>query len=167
MSKLLELGREKLESSHLESRKVDLSCITAQQLRFCRRFLANGFQPGEAAQFAGYRTKNYPNVGRSTLNQPSVKYFIRKEMSAMNEELKIDFEWKMRKLKLAVDYSIPDCIESPDDLKNLKSGISAISEMNKMQGDYAPVKTVNANMLGHEEDKEKFAEYCKTLEKPY
>lgn len=163
MSKLLDLGREELESTQKESRKVDLSCITAQQLRFCRRFLANGFRADEAAQFAGYKSKNYANMGRRNLEQATVKYFIRKEMAAMNEELKMDFEWKMRKLMLAVEYSIPEYISGPDDLKHLKAGISAISEMNKMQGDHAPVQINNSHAI----DQERLAELREELEKPY
>ena len=166
MSKLLRMTEEKLEESQKEREKADFSCITAQQLRFCRYFLAHGYHPAESAQFAGYRTKNYANVGRSVLCQPGVKYFIRSEMAKMNEELKIDFEWKMRKLKLAVDYSIPENEPITDDdysRMNLRAGISAISEMNKMQGDYAPVKMDNT----HRVDEEKIEEIRKELERPY
>lgn len=56
--------------------------------------------------------------------------------------------WKLQKLKRCADISMPDkdindLSEREYELVNSNFAIGAINEMNKMQGDHAPVKSEN------------------------
>jgi hypothetical protein len=77
-------------------------------------------------------------------NGPVHKALLAKKRAEM-ENLQATFEWKVKKLVELVELCTPANAESHKDT-NPVSTISAISELNKMQGHYAPDRTVNANM---------------------
>ena len=61
------------------------------------------------------------------------------------ENLQATFEWKVKKLVELVELCTPSTAESHKDT-NPGSTISAISELNKMQGHYAPDRSVTASL---------------------
>lgn len=81
------------------------------------------------------------------------------------DELDIDIKWKIRKLVNV----ILKCEEG----ENLKGGhmnpnaiISAVAELNKMQGDYSPDKSMNLHVDCEEEDKELLNKFMNTIVDP-
>jgi hypothetical protein len=74
----------------------------------------------------------------------SFKILLAKKRAEM-ENLQSTFEWKVKKLVELVELCTPSDAETHKET-NPGSTISAISELNKMQGHYAPDRTVNANM---------------------
>ena len=73
-----------------------------------------------------------------------VQFLLTKKRAEM-ENLQATFEWKVKKLVELVELCTPSNAENHKDT-NPGSTISAISELNKMQGHYAPDRSVNANM---------------------
>jgi len=106
------------------------------------------------------------------LSKPIAQRYLDRKINIMTKKLDITAEKKMSLLWRAAKrcYGIKDA-----DLKNgVEEGlfkfnatglVAAVSELNKMQGHYAAVKTVNANV--NSEDSEKLTELIKTFEKEY
>lgn len=158
---------EPLSSPNVEGQKVDISDMSAQQRRFCMAYLANGFSPMAAARTAGYADNiHLSKAANVVLNRPSVKYFLRKKVAEMTQELQITFEWKMQKLKKCVDTTIPDeGYANPDDMS---PGLKAIDIMNKMQGDYAPINVHQASLnVNTEVDEARAKQLIDEFEKDY
>lgn len=120
-------------------KKYKPRALTAQQLAFCEAYLA-GESAQKSAILAGY---NSPDRAASyLLRTKRIKDYLHKQQSRV-VSAPITIEYKLDKLKTVVDQFIPD-----SDLKvnEVKVGISAIAELNRMQGHYAPDKSMNLNV---------------------
>lgn len=124
--------------------------LTMKQLKFCEAYIENGGDSRKAAIEAGYAESSASVSANYQLNQPNIQKFLKSKMKPVEKKIGITFEWKMKKLKKIVDNKIPDDSEIIEDAS---VAIQAIAEMNRMQGDYAPTKSINAN-LNVEADKE-------------
>lgn len=133
--------------------------LTVRQLKFCQYYLQ---EEGDiksrvktAAVAAGYSERCAWNSGNYILNQPHVQKFIRKHMKEIEKKVGDLLQWKTKKLVQITEICVPgDQTEGidPKDI-NATAAISAIAELNKMHGDYAPTKTINA-LLTADVDKE-------------
>lgn len=140
--------------------------MTSQQRRFCIAYLSNGFKAVDAARTAGYTDKSLSNHTNKIINRPAVKYFLRKKIAEMSIKEDLNIEWKFKKLKKAVDVTIPD--DGECDPSEMSVGLKAIDILNKMQGDYAPINVNQANLNANVEiDEEKAAVLLKEFEKEY
>jgi len=108
--------------------------ITEKQKKFCEAYLANGRNARAAAREAGYGKSYAGNKSGEILKSTIVKQYLRKRLQKADKQLEATFDWKLRRLK-----QIADSHEN-------NIAVSAIAEMNKMQGHYSPDKHVNANI---------------------
>ncbi len=98
-----------------------------------------GMDGAKAAAMAGY-IKSPKQSANKILKNRYVAEYIAVTQEYMRELMPASFEWKINKLVKCVDASIPEEGEI-----NVQAGVCAISEMNKMQGHYAPTKNLNLN----------------------
>lgn len=118
--------------------------LSEQERKFCISYLTNGQVMQKAALAAGYSEQYALKNSFRLLQKPDVKDYIEKRLEQMDKELGVTFEWKVKKLKNVVDRAIPDD-EIESDLA-ATVGISAIQELNKMQGHHSAEKHVTTNL---------------------
>ncbi len=117
--------------------------------RFCEEYLNNGYNVRQATIAAGYKGNSTRVNGYQLLKKPEVRAYIEMRLRELNEVTKVTFDWKLQKLRQTARKCMPD--ETPHDIVPLKStnpaaAVSAIAEMNKMTGAYAPIKSVTVNI---------------------
>ncbi len=109
--------------------------LTERQRTFCEQYALSG-DTVKAARLAGYKSPR--RNAHLLLKRKSMRNEIERLIDKFEAE-GITFEWKLRKLKQAVELSITET-----DIKS--SGITAIAELNKMQGHYSADKVVTAHI---------------------
>lgn len=119
-----------------------------KHLVFCNEYLSNGLNGKKAAEKAGYK---FPAKEASViLKKPLVRKYIQKRLEKMEKEAGLTFDYKLKKLGKIIELCVDDAAQTFDDIKP-QFAISAISECNKMQGHYAPDKSINQN-VGEDKD---------------
>ena len=112
----------------------DLPPLTMRQQKMLNHFLQYG-EATEAYRQSGYGGK-YPNRSAFNLiNRNPLKAHIEYYKKKTSEVL--DATWIADRLKAIV---------LKNEFENGDTAIKALSELNKMQGNYAPEKTQNVNM---------------------
>lgn len=131
-----------------------------KEIKFCHLYLMNGNNIGEAAKEAGYKSTINPS---KIFALPRVQAYLIQQMSKIEENLNITFDWKVKKLATVIDKSfVRDENGNEVEVKDARAVIGAISELNKMQGHIAPTKQVNINAnldMEPEDFKKLVAEY--------
>lgn len=120
--------------------------LTNQQYKLCINYVSNGFNMTKAARDAGYSVDYADTRAHKLLDKPEVKEHLAKSLSVAEQqvqELSKVWLWKIKKLVKVINKYIPD-----DDSLQMKSGnvrvaISALQELNKMHGDYAPERRLS------------------------
>ncbi len=109
-------------------------------------YIRNGGNAYQAAITIGMTEYAAKSSAHRILKVPYVKDYIEKQMKQIEDNLGITFEWKLRKLKTVVEQAIPN-EEVPVDKDLGKLAVTCITEMNKMQGDYAATKVINTHTV--------------------
>lgn len=115
--------------------------LTPKQRKFARG-IAAGKGKAEAYRAAGYTTK-YPSQDASkTLQKPEVLTVVKKE----EERLQRVLESEINNERIAKKYS--ELIEAQDAYGNSDNGsqLKALDQIHKLRGDYAPEKSIKANV---------------------
>lgn len=145
--------------------------LSAKQIIFVEEHFVNGESTAEAARRAGYG-KNAAVIGNSLAKSQNVLRHVAK-IAAVNPltaqaqhevlaakfanhspalNLQESFEWKIGKLVKIINLNVPDdennISSDPGSVKRYQFGaaLGAIAELNKMQGHYAPSKSVNLDI---------------------
>lgn len=95
---------------------------------------------------AGYEGSASTNM---VLKLPPVHQYISNQISASAERTGITIDWKMGMLKLIAVRCVSEDLDSEIKASLAQAAISAISELNKMQGHYAPNVNINQNLSEH------------------
>lgn len=108
----------------------------SEWLLFTKHFIALSFNSRKAAQAIG----RHPSYGSALLQNPYVIKCLDNELKKMQEKLDVTIDWKIQKLAEIV----ADCTDKSDEKRkqHYKQAISAINELNKMQGHHAAQKHV-------------------------
>lgn len=118
--------------------------LTPLQYNFVSHYTRNGFKAKDAALRAGYTLKSATYYSSVIVRLPYVRKKIEQQMKRNDQRVSKDYDWKMNKLKRIINEFIPDDgILNPNEVK---VGIAALTELNKMHGDYAPDKRLNLNV---------------------
>lgn len=124
--------------------------LTQQQWDFTQEYIKNGFNAYRAALKAGYSyhlAKDHThNLTRHPLIVKKVEQAIAKIEKKQVKELSITWEWKLKKLKRVINEFIPDDKDTPLNKDQVKVGLAAIAEHNKMVGEYAPERRLSVNV---------------------
>lgn len=119
--------------------------LSEQLRKFCVAYVENGNSAHKAALIAGYSEDYAKTNSFKLLRKPNVKAYINKLLEKIDKKIGVSFDYKIQKLKLAVDRALPDDEKSEATI-NPQIGITAIAELNKMQGHYSAEKHINANL---------------------
>jgi phage terminase small subunit len=118
-----------------------------RHLRFCEEYLNNGYNIRAATQAAGYKCKNQ-HRGYDLIRMPHIQEYLTRRINQQCAVEQITYDWKVKKLKNVIDKCMPQEIPHaplPLNATQPQTAVSAISELNKMQGHYAPVKQISVN----------------------
>ena len=119
--------------------------LTQKQYDFVLNYIKNGFNGYQAAIDAGYTHSSAKVQASQMLSNPQVKQRIDKAYKEAEtkiiHQLGITYTWKMKRLKHVVEQYLP--LDKDLKASDVKIGLQALSEMNKMMGDYAPDKRLN------------------------
>lgn len=119
--------------------------LTAEQKLFCDNYLVTS-DVKKASIAAGFKSTNY-----TILPQPHIKRYLNDQKKRLNNSIGLDFWWKTKRLTTIIESIMGDG-DDPEkvDLQHANIAISAIVELNKMQGHHAPDKSIVMN-LEHDE----------------
>jgi phage terminase small subunit len=119
--------------------------LTSQEKLFCDNYLVTS-DVRKASEAAGYASSNY-----TILPKFHVKEYIKEHRKQLNNAIGLDFWWKTKRLTTIIESVIGNG-DDPNkvDLQYANIAISAIVELNKMQGHHAPDKSIVMN-LEHDE----------------
>lgn len=116
------------------------------QYSFCSEYIKNGFNAYQAAVTAGYSERYALTQTKKLIQNPSIHDRLTKAYAKaedkMVSQLGITFVDKANILLRIINDIIPQDGSEPK-RKYYKDAIKAMSELNKMQGDYAPDKRMN------------------------
>lgn len=119
--------------------------LNPQEQLFIDAYRSNGRNGSKAAVTAGYSRKTARIQACNLLKRENIRTAIAEEdkkiVTSIKKSVKGSASWKRRKL-----VKIADQLSDVIDFKNAKAIIGAIAELNKMDGDYAPEKVLNANL---------------------
>jgi phage terminase small subunit len=113
--------------------------LTIKQRLFCRHYLKNGYNGTQAAISAGYSKHSAKEIAVELLTKPLIRQFIDKRLREIEKKLDMDTEYLYSKLKDCIELALIDD-EGKKILVNHNALLGAISEVNKMQGNYAAEK---------------------------
>ena len=116
--------------------------LNKRQIKFCEEYLRNGRKGGAAAKYAGYERQPYSRSS-ALLKDPKIKDYLNSRVQEVIEVVRLDYDFKIKKLKQIIDIAIPDNLERIT--KEVVVGLQALAEANKMQGHYSAEKHVNLN----------------------
>jgi len=123
-----------------------MSKLTRKQDIFCKYYVANGFNATQAALKAGYKKNTAYASGSENLRKPQIKEKIDELQRKVEEKMEMTFEWKLEKLKKAIEAGLVEHDEGME-IKNASLFLGAMSESNKMQGHYAAEKKADDNKM--------------------
>jgi phage terminase small subunit len=119
--------------------------LSELQQSFVLNYVKNGFNAYQAARSAGYTEASATVYSHKILDNPIVKSRVEAAFKRFDKRIDVAFDWRIDKLKRIINAVIPDN-EDTVKLKDAKVAISAIAELNKMYGDYAPDKRLSVTV---------------------
>lgn len=126
-----------------------LKPLTSKQISFCDHYIRNGFNGKAAAISAGYA----PSVAlhaEKIINSPAISSALTKAINKNNQnildKLGVSYNWRVEKLKTIIDGVISNGDAEEIRWPYVKQALTAIAELNKMGGDYAPDKSLRLNV---------------------
>lgn len=137
------------------------------QYDFVKHYVSNGMNAYQAAVAAGFSETYADTKVKLLLDNPNIKPRIEKALQRVDDRLAnnlgLTYEWKAKKLKRVIEEFIPNDKDEELSATKVKVGLTALAELNKMQGDYAPDKrlsvTVDATKERLEQVKRQYEEY--------
>lgn len=128
----------------------DIKPLTQQHHDFTNEYIKNGFNAYRAALKVGYsynmaKDHSY-ELTRHPLIAKKIDRAVAKVEAKQVKELSITWEWKLKKLKRVINEFIPDDKTIPLKKDDVKVGLAAIAEHNKMVGEYAPERRLSVNV---------------------
>ena len=124
--------------------------LNDRQQRFVNEYLANGGNGTQAAIAAGYSERSAEVTASKLLRNAKVSEAVKAGQSEIKDHLCVTAEWKREQLRRIIE-NCTQFIETPSSkgdeavmvsaMLEPKAAISAIAELNKMDGDLATIKT--------------------------
>lgn len=135
-----------------------IEALNHKEKLFCN-YLAMYEDYEKATNLAGYPKVKGKSLGQRLASRPNISAYITYLMAKKMDKEIVDYCWKLQKLKEVVEGCLTgQASERPIEPKG---AISAIAEMNKMQGDYKPSLLEITNKTDAEQFKRLCEEYAK------
>ena len=136
--------------------------LTDKERLFIIHYLTNNRNGTQAAISAGYSKNSACAIASENLRKPHIRFVLDRELKKIEKKLKFDFEDKANLLWGASERCAGKTGHNEFDVSGI---VNTISELNKMQGHYAPVRTVNSQVTL--QDTEILEDLVKKNEKEY
>ena len=117
--------------------------LSEKELKLADSFLNTG-DVQQSMLYAGYQPSTARKQGLSYLQKPHIKQYIVDKQALARIKANVTFEDKVFILVKIANACVMD--DGSIDTFKARVSISAIQELNKMQGDLAPEKRVNVNV---------------------
>lgn len=136
--------------------------LSEMQMKFVMCFLTNGLNATAAVRSAGYKVneKYTRQFAYYLLKNKNVKIVIDKSLHKLEKKLNVNKEYLLKKLKRVVD-EIPDSEHQDLLVDKTNLALKAISEANKMMGNYEAQKIDIKTDRDVEETKKLIEQYRK------
>ena len=138
--------------------------LSEKQFKFCHAYLSNGWNATKASISAGDTKKNASRNAYLYLKRKPVVEYLKSQKRIMERIMTDNFTWKLSKLKKIIDLCVPEESVVGDQI-NPSPAISAIAEMNRMEGDYFSERQQDKKTT--DEEMEKVKEYSEELTRLY
>ncbi len=123
--------------------------LTEKQYSFVANYIKNGFNAYRAALDAGYKPSYAKTKTPELIQHPIIKQKIEKAIARFDEEMEeklaISLQHKA-KILAQIIYDIIPQDGSPPKRKYYKYAINALAELSKMQGHYAPDRSLKVTV---------------------
>ena len=122
--------------------------LNYKQKLFLDAYVKNGFENAtNCAILAGYSEKTARSMASAIIRSENGKKYLdfKKEQLIEKYIPDITVEWKLKRLKRLIELCIPPTAIYKEHVDG-RTAIAAIAELNKMQGHYAPERSLNANI---------------------
>jgi phage terminase small subunit len=126
---------------HADRLRDSKTGLTLRQKKFCRVYLKNGYKQIDAAKAAGFAPSCAPQAASRYLKDYFVQQYINTVIKAVEEKFNITFEEKM-KLLWECAHDCKNGKTNKEGYVNAQGLVSAVAELNKMQGHYHQAKEV-------------------------
>jgi phage terminase small subunit len=119
--------------------------LTPKQEKFVSEYISNGNDAKKAAISAGYSQNSAAVIGCNLLKSPIVSKRVKQAMTYHAHNCGVTFEWCVTMLKSTAEKCLTgDGLK--DGAPNPGALVSAVQELNRMMGNHAPDKVINANV---------------------
>lgn len=127
--------------------------LTDKQEKFVQEYLLD-LNATQAAIRAGYSEKTARSIGCENLIKPDIQERIQEYQKEQREKFSVSFEKKQKLLLKIAEYGISEKIKHEEDDEsdvelqqvNPSAAVSAIKELNLMDGDHAAAKSIVKNI---------------------
>ena len=126
---------------------------------FCDNYILTG-DIKKSAILAGYSEKS--SMLYKLLKTTRVVKYIESKRLVLDKKLESNFNWKIKKLSNVVESVVGETKDEVDK-RYIAGAISAISEMNKMQGHHSAEKVINID-LKNDDDIKKINDIVRELQ---
>lgn len=126
--------------------------LNEKQLRFCEEYIVD-FNATQAAIRAGYSDKSAYSQAHDLLKKHEVQERIAELKKNLAKNTEITFDWKVNKLNEILQRAMNNIYDKHGNERptDIKAAISAINELNKMQGHHSEEKLRITSIKSHEE----------------
>lgn len=148
-SKKMKENAEKKIENLLEVAATGSKKLKYKEIQFCKYYIENNGNASLAAVKAGYSKIQPPANANHLLKRPHIQELIKNLLIEKMAADEVTYNWKMVKLKDTIEV-IEQKLKEDEGLNSaaLASALSRlISEVNKMQGHYAPVKQQSTHTI--------------------
>ncbi len=144
--------------------------LTQKQFAFYNYLIAQMKESGKmdvkrAALSAGFSPKNYSSIVSRLLKKPEGQAYLKSLQQESIYAAVTHLDWVMERLVRIVRAGIAD--DGTITAKYVKDSLHALSEINKIQGYYAPEKNINLSMKMDDAQEAKLHELTLKYERDY
>lgn len=125
--------------------------LSIKEVCFLRALLKHNGNAGKAAVEVNCKYRSGDQIAKRILAKPAAQQYLSIENEKLSLDARWEFEEKIRMLKKIAVTAVPEEATRIKDMAP-EHAIRAIAEANKMQGHYAPDKSVNLNVSGEVEE---------------
>lgn len=119
--------------------------LSTREIYFLDAYNKHMGDSAKAAEEVGYKAVSGPALANRILSKPKAQEYLAIQHEKIASEIRWTYEEKMQMLKRIAELAVPKEAETIKDVAPT-AAIQAISESNKMQGDYAAEKRVTVNV---------------------
>lgn len=122
--------------------------LTEMQFKMCEEYIANGGNKTDAMRKAGYSERSCKCNAGKVFDADNVRDYLKWRKFEITTKMrdKLDKQYPYKQIQSTYDYKTNLLYGIAENNEDDRIKISAVVELNKMEGHYAPEKSVNVNL---------------------